>query len=727
MKKYTLVILLSGLTALSSVSQSKLNPQGQIIVDRYKAERVIDVMSAGEETPQTQTAIVRLAPGYTSKTLSDMGFTINTDLGEIVTVAVTLDRIGELEASDAVKSISLGGKESPMMNFARTSAAVDMVQEGFSYGGETMSFDGSGVIAGMMDTGFEANHVNFTDAAGNSRVVSLWHFTGSNGNNSVRRYDSSNISRFSSDTNTQSHATHVAGIMAGSYDRQSRYVNMSSPSSGNGKVTEGANPFYGVATGSDIAASVGSLTHANIIDGVANIVSYAEQSGKPCVVNLSLGSTYGPHDGTDDYTEALSLLGKRAVIVMAAGNDGENNLSISKTLSAADNQIKTLIAENKASGIVDVWSGDATPLNVTWAIYDQDKQQLVTLGSSADGARVVINSQNSAFAASFSGSIEMASGVDPNNNRYNAFSVCSVEPKAGNVTKLLALVVEGAAGTRVNVFGNDVTFQNPYWVGWTGGSTANTINNSCCGENIISVGAYTTRTSWSTLAQNGSMYYPGNTIDAICPFSSYGESFQGKALPMVAAPGSAIISSYNYDYVKTYGAESSMIASAQGLIYTDYWGQMQGTSMACPMVSGIVALWLEADPTLGFDDVAEIIASTSVTDRFTRRAPERFGAGKIDALAGIKMVLDEKASVGAVFEDDVRNFILTPVDGGYNVYVAGESALTVTVYDMAGRAVAAVSADGNSVDVDTSSLRPGVYIVAAQGKTQRHTAKIEVR
>lgn len=33
-----------------------------------------------------------------------------------------------------------------------------------------------------------------------------------------------------------------------------------------------------------------------------------------------------------------------------------------------------------------------------------------------------------------------------------------------------------------------------------------------------------------------------------------------------------------------------------------------------------------------------------------------------------------------------------------------------------------VSADGNTADITTASLRPGVYILAAQGKTQRHTA-----
>lgn len=149
--------------------------------------------------------------------------------------------------------------------------------------------------------------------------------------------------------------------------------------------------------------------------------------------------------------------------------------------------------------------------------------------------------------------------------------------------------------------------------------------------------------------------------------------------------------------------------------------------MACPLVSGVIALWLEANPNLDCADVVEVIKSTSITDRYTRRTPERFGAGKIDALAGIKKVLDDKASVGAIFADDERNFILTPVDGGYNVYVAGESELDVTLYDASGRTVASVSAGGNTVDVDTSSLRPGVYILSAQGNTQRHTAKIAVK
>ncbi|MCM1293795.1 MAG: S8 family peptidase [Bacteroides sp.] len=728
MNRFFILTLLMGATSLFVEAQCKLNPQGQLILQQYKAERVEHVNAAGgENAAPVETALVKLNPGYNAADIESLGFKVNTDLGEIITVTLPLDRVEELDGSDAVKSISLGGRESLMTNFARESSNVDAVQTGFEHEGAQVSYDGTGVVAGMMDTGLEANHVNFTDAAGDTRFGALWHFTGSDGNNSVREYNSRNISRFSSDSKSETHATHVLGIMAGSYNRTSKYVDMTSPTSGVGKVENGNNPYYGVATGSTIAASVGSLTHANIIDGVANIVSYAEENDMPCVVNMSLGSTYGPHDGTDDYTAALSVLGKRAVIVMAAGNDGDKKLSIEKTFAAGDTQLKTLIAGNEAKGIVDVWGGDRKPFSLSWAIYDKDKQQLVILATSAQNQRTYVNSQNSTFAAAFNGTIDMYAMVDPNNNRYNVFSTCSATPKTGNTTKLLALVIDGEAGQQINVYGNDVTFENPYWSGWTGGSADDTINNACCADNILSVGAYTTRTNWSTLAQNGSYYYPGSTIDAICSFSSYGKSFSGEQLPLVAAPGSTLVSSYNSDYVKAAASENDMIASAQGNIGTDYWGQMQGTSMACPMVSGIVALWLQADPTLDYAGVMEVINATSVTDRYTRKAPERFGAGKIDALAGIKKVLDEKASVGAIFADEARNFILTPIEGGYNVYVAGESSLTVTLYDMSGRAVAGDSADENTVDISTSSLAKGIYLLTAQGATQRHSAKIIVK
>ena len=63
-----------------------------------------------------------------------------------------------------------------------------------------------------------------------------------------------------------------------------------------------------------------------------------------------------------------------------------------------------------------------------------------------------------------------------------------------------------------------------------------------------------------------------------------------------------------------------------------------GTSMSCPTVSGIIALWLQADPTLTLDEIKEVLAATSRNDEFTAASPIKWGYGKIDAAAGIEYI-----------------------------------------------------------------------------------------
>ena len=53
-------------------------------------------------------------------------------------------------------------------------------------------------------------------------------------------------------------------------------------------------------------------SNVNITDGIQYCFDYAESVGKPCVVNISLGSHLGPHDGTSDTDRALALRATRA-------------------------------------------------------------------------------------------------------------------------------------------------------------------------------------------------------------------------------------------------------------------------------------------------------------------------------------------------------------------------------------------------------------------------------
>jgi hypothetical protein len=83
--------------------------------------------------------------------------------------------------------------------------------------------------------------------------------------------------------------------------------------------------------------------------------------------------------------------------------------------------------------------------------------------------------------------------------------------------------------------------------------------------------------------------------------------------------------------------------------------------MAAPHVTGIIALWLQANPNLTYADVRNLIKETSIKDEYVTN-PElipshdvrQVGAGKIDALAGLQKILGTTA-IQMVGEDGPRH------------------------------------------------------------------------
>jgi subtilisin family serine protease len=107
--------------------------------------------------------------------------------------------------------------------------------------------------------------------------------------------------------------------------------------------------------------------------------------------------------------------------------------------------------------------------------------------------------------------------------------------------------------------------------------------------------------------------------DAIAYFSSVGPVvWNGETLikPDIAAPGYGVIS------CNTTG----------GLVSNS------GTSMACPHVSGLVALMLQGNPALTIDEVRTIAESTAI-DLGTAGKDNKFGHGRFDAMACLEKVM----------------------------------------------------------------------------------------
>lgn len=90
-----------------------------------------------------------------------------------------------------------------------------------------------------------------------------------------------------------------------------------------GSYTSSNVTFEGVAPGADFAmVGLKSSTDTDILLSIETLIDYAKANGKPLVINISLGSNDGPHDGSSVNDQYYAKLGKEAFICIAAGNEG---------------------------------------------------------------------------------------------------------------------------------------------------------------------------------------------------------------------------------------------------------------------------------------------------------------------------------------------------------------------------------------------------------------------
>ena len=193
---------------------------------------------------------------------------------------------------------------------------------------------------------------------------------------------------------------------------------------------------------------------------------------------------------------------------------------------------------------------------------------------------------------------------------------------------------------------------------YSGATNACTINSHAVGDSIISAGAFVSRNSYYSLFRGTTITDHTLTVGDIASFSSYqaaGNGPTGKALPTICAPGCYVIAAVSrYSSYARSGSTLTVMKTDNG----DYWGAMSGTSMATPTVAGILAQWLQVKPDLSIAEAKEIMALTAIKDEFTQGVNgNHFGPnGKIDALAGIKLLLQRAGGIpGDVNGDGVVN------------------------------------------------------------------------
>lgn len=614
-------------------------------------------------------AFVRMAPGYSADDLAAYGVKTKYGRGNTLHVQIPVNQFIDLSESGRCSLIDVGTKGRPMLDSARIVMGINDVYNGTNL---PHGYDGTGVIVGVIDMGFEYGHPTFFDSTGTTlRIKRVWQQGDSNGTAPTTfgygsEYTSQaailNVAR---STASETHGTHVAGIAAGC-----------------GGNTAAMRKYRGMAPNADIVLVSSTLTTAAIYDAIEYIQEYALSVGKPCVINMSIGNHSGPHDGTSNFDIAcdslLSDFPNKLILVGAAGNEGEDKLHLDKTFTASDTLLYSILDFNGSSAgytIVDIW-GDDTSTRFMAGLVIVD----TTTGRFNDRSNYYYSWVNSYANFNLTDSDNETiycrvyqDGTNTNNGKNNIAFIVNANNQSHNRQKVM-LVVKATAGNKINAWTSDGTFIDCNYNQVTAGNTNSTVGEiGGTGHSIISVGSYSTRKTWtSTSGRQANWTYI--TKGDISYFSSLGPTADNRVKPDITAPGEWIIAPVNRFY-SSYIRSNYVVASASFRSNTEYYAAMQGTSMATPMVTGIMALWLQQDTALSFDSAMVKLRSSAISDSYTGNIPAAgsnlWGKGKINPMGGLPYTAPSTFTVTVTSNDTTKGVVR-----GGGTYPAGS---TITI------------------------------------------------
>ena len=546
-----------------------------------------------------------------------LGIRAQTAAGRLCTARLTPEEILRLAGRPEVARIEMGAPVRLLLDDSIPEIAADVVQDSDMESPPTYAgLTGQGVVVGIVDSGIDHAHPDFWEA-GVTRIHSLWDQTNGDGPPPDgfaygTECDASVIqSGACPEDDTDGHGTHVAGIAAG-----------------NGAGTGQGLPAYtyvGTAPEADLVIVKTTLSTPDVVDGVAYVFAQAAGLGQAAVVNLSLGSHVGPHDGTDDIDEMLNaLVAPGRIIVAAAGNETGDGIHAETLLIQDGTQTVTfdLPAYTPDDGaddfvVVDAWYPGGTEVSLTVTTPNGHEVGPVAFGGVADQA----TDDGTVYAVN--------AADDPSNGDENIYiqidDFNGVPPASGTWTLEIqgTVVPAGAGASELDLWLGNWSMPSesaPAFV--TGLEEEEIVGSPASADSVVAVGSYVTKAGWSSVDGNDYIYNPPVTLGDISPFSSIGPRRDGAFKPDVAAPGQGIHSTMSADMA----ANTVFIAPDSAHVLN------QGTSMACPHVTGVVAMMLQGLGSLGPDDVISQFRNTSREDGFTEGVPNStWGWGKIDA------------------------------------------------------------------------------------------------
>lgn len=593
------------------------------------------------------TAFVRI-DGNAAEVLRQYGCKELARVGDISIAAIPLSKLGTLSCGRQVKRIETGRRCSIQMDTTRLVVNAEKVYTGE---GLSQSYTGRGVVVGVQDIGFDLTHPNFYSAdMSQYRIKALWDqlsrdTIGSTlyvGRDYVGREALLKL-RHPIDGETQTHGTHTAGIAAGS------------GAEGNGAIS----PYRGMACDADLVLVDNAADNASLIDprdyykftyatdalGFKYIFDYAERMHQPCVINFSEGSSQDFHGYDQLYYELLAkLIGPGRIIVSSAGNDGARNSYIHKNIGKE--RAGAFIMGNEKRFSCTAKSKQTFTFRVS--VYDNVASPQIVDISTVN----ICNAQDSLLTDSLLvGGKKYIWRVLAYPNSYDARET-AYDFQISSPSKL-----GDSPQVSLQVMGRDADIELYRMSGYMfphaldpvldAGDCRYTIFSPSSSPDVICVGSTSYRTQFVNYLGEKKVYDSGQK-GIRSSFSAMGPTLDGRIKPDVMAPGQNIISSYSTFFINNpKNVNASVKSDVRHFEYngrTYAWNANAGTSMSAPVVTGAIALWLQADPTLTPADCLEIFAKTcSHYDTSLSYPNNLYGYGQIDVAAGLREVLRRKA------------------------------------------------------------------------------------
>lgn len=492
-------------------------------------------------------------------------------------------------------------------------------------------YTGKGVVVGIIDTGNDIVHPDFRDTLGNTRIYRIWdQVTG-------QIWDSTSINNGTcthTDYDGVDHGTHVAGIAAG-----------------NGLAV---NNYCGVAPEATIVAVASDFGAPNwlstVVDATAYIYAVADSLNMPCVINASIGDYFGSHDGTDPAAfliDSLTNYKPGRAFVAAAGNAGFFNWHVNQVVDADTSFSWLKYNASSALGFgsifYEVWADTVDFNNVDYAFganlpsgsfQERGKTSFMNIKNRLGNYTDTIKNGTNILAivetyAELQGDKYLLQVLlnEPDSNTYN-FSILST----GNgqfdfwSTSLLGTsdIIESGLPSVVQ-YPNIAHYTKP-------DSSQTMVSSFQCVPNLITVANFVNRKTYLDVDSN--LVIVADTPGAKGSSSSIGPNRRGFLKPDIGATGDYTIGP-NSAAVITANMNAGAIARER-VAFGGMHRRNGGTSMASPVIAGVVALYFEKCPNATLAEVKNAITSTAKQDTFTGVVPNPvFGYGKVNAFEAL--------------------------------------------------------------------------------------------